>query len=35
MMNNFYTANIEMYKYVHYEYENSDSYAEHILTHLQ
>ena len=32
MMNNFYTANIEMYKYVHNEYENSDSFAEHILS---
>jgi hypothetical protein len=31
-MNNFYTANIEMYKYVHDQYENSDQYADHILT---
>ena len=30
-MNNFYTANIEMYKYVHKEYDNSDQYAEQLL----
>lgn len=31
MMNNFYTANIEMYKYVHKEYLNSDQYVEKLL----
>ena len=30
-MNNFYTANIEMYKYEHRSYENSDQYADYIL----
>lgn len=30
-MNNFYTANVEMYKYEHDQYQNSDQYAEHIL----
>ena len=30
-MNNFYTANIEMYKYEHRSYENSDQYADHII----
>ena len=31
MMNNFYTANIEMYKYVHQNYDNSDHYVERLL----
>jgi len=30
-MNNFYTANIEMYKYEYQSYENSDQYADYIL----
>ena len=30
-MNNFYTENIEIYKYVYQEYQNSDHYADHIL----
>ena len=30
-MNNFYTANIEMYKYEHRSYENSDQYADHVI----
>jgi hypothetical protein len=30
-MNNFYTANIEMYQYTHQNYENSDQYADYIL----
>lgn len=30
-MNNFYTVNVEMYKYEHDRYQNSDQYAEHIL----
>tara|TARA_R110001632_G_scaffold227470_1_gene361988 strand:+ start:700 stop:1797 length:1098 start_codon:yes stop_codon:yes gene_type:complete len=30
-MNNFYTMNIEMYKYEHQDYESSDHYAEHLL----
>jgi len=30
-MNNFYTANIEMYKYVYESYQNSDQYADEIL----
>jgi len=34
-MNNFYTANIEMYKYVRDQYENSDQYADHILSQVK
>jgi len=30
-MNNFYTANIEMYKYVHQDYETTEEYADSIL----
>ena len=30
-MNNFYTQNIEMYKYEHQNYESSDHYADEIL----
>jgi hypothetical protein len=30
-MNNFYTVNIEMYKYEYQQYENSDQYADYIL----
>lgn len=30
-MNNFYTANVEMYKYEHDQYQNSDQYADYIL----
>lgn len=31
MYNNFYTMNIEMYKYEHQDFESSDHYAEHLL----